>query len=189
MRTFKIISGTSNPQTVTTNATTWGQLKAEFPHLIPSENVKGIDATNKISLEHNDAKLPNGGSIVVVPAKNKSGGESSDSPLTKEDLAALDSDLFWDFASTHGFNSADGSREEVTQYVIDKVAREMEKTDSILTVAEVDQAVIEEMKAHVNLVKETCDKILENAIKSITEVKKTFDSEKVEWDKIIEEFK
>lgn len=66
---------TQQPVELLSSATTWGQLIPDLNNAnITTSNMKGIVAETKVSLEANDAKLPEGEfTLYLFTAKNKAG--------------------------------------------------------------------------------------------------------------------
>jgi hypothetical protein len=74
MRKVTVVSTQANDrQTVDSNATTWGQLKAEISNIMNGDMKVTVRET-RVDLVHEDAVLPTGDfTIFLFPAKVKSG--------------------------------------------------------------------------------------------------------------------
>jgi hypothetical protein len=73
----KITLFNSNSQVrkeVMTNATTWGQLKSENVDFITA-NLRGMVRETRVSLEHDDAQLPSGESVIFLATKEIKSGK------------------------------------------------------------------------------------------------------------------
>tara|TARA_R110000823_G_scaffold97346_4_gene211526 strand:+ start:496 stop:723 length:228 start_codon:yes stop_codon:yes gene_type:complete len=74
MRKITIVSTQANErQDIQSDATTWGQLRTEVPHLI-SNDMKATVRETRVDLVHEDAMLPEGEFVLFLfPEKVKSG--------------------------------------------------------------------------------------------------------------------
>lgn len=79
---------TSKKVTISSSATTWGELKADSRiSALIGPNMEGAVRETKVSLKNDDAVLPEGShTIFLVQAKSKAGIELSDSQM--EELEA-----------------------------------------------------------------------------------------------------
>jgi len=70
MPNFKIISPQGQPFTVTTNATTWGQLKSELSGRINGlDNMLAVIKSTKNNMENPEAALPTSDDVIFLSGK------------------------------------------------------------------------------------------------------------------------
>lgn len=74
-KTIRVFTSRGSQNTITTDATTWGELKPQIEEFYDLTNLQAAESVNKTSLIHKDAVLPDQDFVLFLrPVRTKAGG-------------------------------------------------------------------------------------------------------------------
>lgn len=75
-RTIRVFTSRGTNVTLTSDASTWGELKPLVEEHFDLSNLQAAESVNKTTLEHRDARLPNENFVLFLrPVKSKAGND------------------------------------------------------------------------------------------------------------------